>query len=240
MLLGARQFFERRGAPAGPTARDYVQNGLIAMWDGIENAGWGVHDAAATTWKDLVGSRNLTLANAAFSSTSLYRESSSAGYMAYDAGGRFSCPSGYTVEICSQLMFDGLAIIVNVMFNFDGVNQNTCFKARMRASGYGQYGVGPLLSTYKTYSPPWPRNGINGTITYMSSLDSFYNAIQMEEDSSLTFPAGNAYSSGVALGNNSVYAVYGNIYSARIYSRALTVAEIAANYAIDKVRFNLP
>jgi hypothetical protein len=26
----------------------------------------------------------------------------------------------------------------------------------------------------------------------------------------------------------------------RIYSRALTAAEIAANYAIDKARFNLP
>ena len=26
-----------------PTARDYVQSGLVAMWDGIENAGWGRH-----------------------------------------------------------------------------------------------------------------------------------------------------------------------------------------------------
>ena len=52
MLLGARQFFERRGAPTPsvPTARDYVQTGLIAMWDGIENAGGGVHDASATRW----------------------------------------------------------------------------------------------------------------------------------------------------------------------------------------------
>jgi hypothetical protein len=30
------------------------------------------------------------------------------------------------------------------------------------------------------------------------------------------------------------------IYCTRIYSRALTSAEIAANYAIDKARFNLP
>ena len=44
-----------------PTARDYVQDGLVAMWDGIENAGWGVHDAAATTWKDLVGTVDIAL-----------------------------------------------------------------------------------------------------------------------------------------------------------------------------------
>lgn len=36
------------------TAKDYVQDGLVAMWDGIENAGWGVHDSNATVWKDLV------------------------------------------------------------------------------------------------------------------------------------------------------------------------------------------
>lgn len=38
-----------------PTAKSYVQDGLVAMWDGIENAGYGVHDAAATTWTDLSG-----------------------------------------------------------------------------------------------------------------------------------------------------------------------------------------
>jgi hypothetical protein len=36
------------------TAKDYIQDGLVAMWDGIENAGWGVHDPNATVWKDLV------------------------------------------------------------------------------------------------------------------------------------------------------------------------------------------
>ena len=40
------------------TARDYVQDGLVAMWDGIENAGWGTHDDAATVWKDLTGNGN--------------------------------------------------------------------------------------------------------------------------------------------------------------------------------------
>lgn len=36
------------------TAKSYVQNGLLAMWDGIENAGFGVHDPDATYWVDLV------------------------------------------------------------------------------------------------------------------------------------------------------------------------------------------
>ena len=43
------------------TARDYVQDGLVAMWDGVENAGWGLHDSATTNWIDLVGGDVLRL-----------------------------------------------------------------------------------------------------------------------------------------------------------------------------------
>ena len=61
-MLGARIGPWRDDAKI-PTARDYVQDGLIAMWDGIENAGWGVHDPNATVWKDLVGSLDIPLSS---------------------------------------------------------------------------------------------------------------------------------------------------------------------------------
>ena len=35
------------------TSASYVQSGLIAQWDGIDNQGTGTHDPTATTWKDL-------------------------------------------------------------------------------------------------------------------------------------------------------------------------------------------
>ena len=38
-----------------PTTGEYVTDGLIGWWDGKENAGYGHHDLAATTWKDLTG-----------------------------------------------------------------------------------------------------------------------------------------------------------------------------------------
>ena len=44
------------------TAKDYVQDGLIAMWDGIENAGYGQHtDDLSRGWIDLVSGATLNL-----------------------------------------------------------------------------------------------------------------------------------------------------------------------------------
>lgn len=52
---------------SGLTAQSYVQRGLIANWDGIENAvgmdGLGRHDAAAKVWTDLVSGFRFTLNN---------------------------------------------------------------------------------------------------------------------------------------------------------------------------------
>lgn len=37
-------------------AKRYVQNGLIAQWDGIENVGYGKHNSSSAKWKNLAGS----------------------------------------------------------------------------------------------------------------------------------------------------------------------------------------
>ena len=43
------------------TASHYVQEGLLACWDGVENAGARTHDAGATAWRDLVAGRAFDL-----------------------------------------------------------------------------------------------------------------------------------------------------------------------------------
>ena len=43
------------GSVYGLTACSYVQKGLKASYDGIDNAGTGTHDPAVRTWKDLTG-----------------------------------------------------------------------------------------------------------------------------------------------------------------------------------------
>lgn len=45
-------------ASGAPFANPYVTDGLVLHYDGIWNAGFGVHDSAATVWKDLSASGN--------------------------------------------------------------------------------------------------------------------------------------------------------------------------------------
>ena len=42
----------------------YIQDGLVVQYDGIENAGPGAHDPAATVWVDLTGNGHDLVLNA--------------------------------------------------------------------------------------------------------------------------------------------------------------------------------
>lgn len=52
--VGARQFLHSDGESVSYSASDYVQNGLVAMWDAVENAGWGEHVDQSSEWLDLI------------------------------------------------------------------------------------------------------------------------------------------------------------------------------------------
>lgn len=58
------------------SAKSYVQNGLDAMWDGIENIGWSMHDENSQEWVDLVGGSPSLMLNAQthFSKNALVRQ----------------------------------------------------------------------------------------------------------------------------------------------------------------------
>ncbi len=43
------------------TSEGYLQDGLVAQWDGIDNAGVGLHLPDSGVWKDLVGNCDLSL-----------------------------------------------------------------------------------------------------------------------------------------------------------------------------------
>ena len=223
------------------TAQDYVQSGLLAMWDGIENAGWGAHDANATVWKDLVGTMpDLTVHDAEFSDKALHRGTSKVGYMAenetagYFWAGRYD---EFTVESCAVLVSNSWLLPLAFAVNYGGYEAiRIGYKARLDSTEYG-VGVRAKGINNLVYTPLWT-DMVSGTVSIVDNVGAYYNSVQMTLNPNLSFPLGNI-TSGIALGNNSIYNVYGDIYCTRIYSRALTASEILQNYLIDKSRFNI-
>lgn len=208
---------------SAPTARDYVQTGLVAMWDGIENVGYGQHDDAAITWKDLVGSDDQTI-------------SASSPW--------FWTDNSYKVE--SPNVYQNIA---NSSGGTDPTYAEVCFRNGVPPSGekfvlhfrgqkclaVGAYtNIGGGFLKYSSLSEGTHSVGIDWTAPKVTD-----NGVELSGSGS----AGTWYSSNVSLqigyfGNNR-YPFYGELFSIRLYSSALTAAEIAANYAVDSIRFNL-
>ena len=63
--IGYRATFERDAQRIGC---DYIADGLVGYWDGIENAGEGVHDASSARWVDLTGNGGDFVVNASAAS----------------------------------------------------------------------------------------------------------------------------------------------------------------------------
>lgn len=228
----------------GKTARDYVQDGLVAMWDGIENAGWGVHDPNATTWVDLSGN--------GYDATLGRYCSFGDNYCATDGG---TANIGYATARTEKWIDD--IVRIEAVGSSHDVTQNVCFVGCNVTHENGitnnvkGIGIGATDGIWTGKA----NNGKTGFGGYPLVNDKIYS-ISTEWASS-----GVMYVNGEALTKNNTTAAYYNaggsvaifgtgytaykikpmkVFSIRLYSRALPASEIAANYAIDKERFNLP
>lgn len=240
MLLGARQFFERRGAPAIPTARDYVQTGLIAMWDGIENAGWGVHDDNLSDWISLVGNgETILLQNHfvySFDSNSLVTTGAAGTntqYRTVPVIADLLNTSEWTVEVMAQCYRTYIALIRTYPWGGGGSfvverGNNVVYLMATGITGNKFLsGTGDATTGYMTsYTLRYKDNVLYLDWMVVGESDARHDT------SEWTKPA--LKTTNYSIGQNSKY------HFIRLYSRALTDAEIAANYAIDKARFNLP
>ena len=245
MMIAARNAFLM--GDGKPTARDYVQDGLIAMWDGIENAGWGVHDAAATVWKDLSGGGNDVPVTNAFSWTPNSIESPNSSFVPLAAqSGAFSSSQG-TIEAVFSI-------------------KNAAFNASFGRVWSADTADSPNYRLALLVSKDSLALAIQcGLINSSKFAETGIATIQRDSIVSATFYRGSTSNMGIVVnginhalqgfsgvsvgtgklcmfGDNSMRAgtnIYGSICSLRSYSRALSTAEIAANYEIDAARFGL-
>ena len=230
MMLGARTAAWANIGGGVSTAHDYVQDGLIAMWDGIENAGWGVHDSGARTWKDLIGVHNFVLpAGISFGEDcALFTKS-----VGKEQSWGFYDNEIMTIEVCGKHTSTSVGFAIQFTY---GVSCKRMF-AYLSTNNRGFQ----FMSNGKTMNRP--AFGIRWSVAATFSTnniqtETFYNGQSSTMNTGTT--GWGARSACIGYYNKDTYAFVGEICSVRLYSRAITSAEVAANYAIDKARFNLP
>lgn len=214
-------------AKSGYTAKDYVQDGLIAMWDGIENAGWGVHDSNATVWKDLIGTKDADLTqHGSFSKNALLCDG--VGIAAQTTP--FSVGSLKTLE--AVFVRKSLASYLNGTMFLSGDYQYGFFKSHIGVRRES----GDLIFYRKIYACP---------IDSLLSISWIEDSLIMNGESK-SFIGENSYDRTSERGNGCYFGgslnsfVECELLNIRCYSRVIEQEEQSSNYAIDKARFNLP
>lgn len=209
------------------TASDYIQDGLIAMWDGIENIGHGEHDNNTDIWIDLVGGKELIL-NGATASEDHIRFM--LGSSAYSNSTGLSTSNTQHGEICidvqsppvnrqyMQFAKSSYRIFANAYSNRGGISLCTA------ALGHGAWPSGK-----HTMSVYWPSNELHVDSILRETVTSSDTWSIRSKDTII----GDVNMTSTPMGFD------GKVYCIRIYNRALSEEEISYNYNIDKVRFGL-
>lgn len=235
----------------------YVADGLVAWWDGLWNAGIGKHTTSLMAWIDLVGGDALTAYGPALSIDSnavhivkgggaTYLRSEDTRYVNLLLTGRF------TIEMvfASPGYTGGDLVGASPISIQAGAARQFVYDIRTTGTT-----VGGVLQ-YRQNGWTSEANRItNVTIDFSKPhtyvfRDNGNNACAFGLDGAMTafFRTGSGLTTtaNVRLGLNQYDATTGTskenyvFYCIRIYNRALTAQEIAANYAVDKERFNLP
>lgn len=222
------------------TARDYVQSGLIHQWDGIENAGFGVHDNSATEWTDIAGDVGFTLTSRAswsdtglvFDNTSAYADAVISNPLTIECVFQHTIANNKVVVLncgnrannCSRGIYYNQVSTEGLGFYFDGNGQKSTI---MLTDG-----------TKKSIAVTWTSNSYN-SVSDRRFLNSVLSEHTGSHSSSWGSSNGRYCIGGMGTSGTYNYGGSGVIYALRFYNRALTAAEIAANYAVDKARFGL-
>lgn len=240
MMLGARTAAWAKSGGSMPTAKDYVQDGLVAMWDGIENAGWGVHDPNAMVWKDLVGSCHLRGYGSVVWEDDSWKANKDSDFYAPVSDAIINAfDKTITIEAVQKFNADSTGYLFTVI--------NYSYKARFvfvyakKDAIYTLYKQNAWVAPSLPFSPT-PRYTISNIYDNQGHCDVYYNGLWL--GSTVTSPhLLSKNSQYVSIGNSygdaarGVKNYKGNMNCVRFYNRALTAAEVAANCAIDEARF---
>ena len=194
----------------------------------IENAGWGQHDDNATTWVDLIGDYDLALHN-----TDVLENRVHFANNAYA-----TCDTEITTESTVEVVMSNEQSRTELCFLSLSKNNNSAAHFMYWYVSKLSYQI-PANSTTNCAAMQTDSIFPRKTISFVIPDTVFFNGEVQNATTNRDFF--NKYRGvDVVINPSSSWSFSGDIYSLRLYSRALTADEIAHNYEIDKIRFNLP
>ena len=223
-----------------PSTKQYIQNGLVLHYDGINNTGDG-HSNTTDVWRDLSRNHNDGIANG----SNLWNENR----IVFDGNNEW--------VNCDKQNHE--QITLSVVFEADNLQTNEYdLLCNYQNGGYG-IGINNKKLEFKVYI-----QGISNPITISSNSDitsnTKYHIVGTYDKTFLRlYINGNLVKTQEQPGeikmtnNNTVMAIgmnplgnqfernqfFGKIYSAAIYDRAINSEEILQNYKIDNERYGI-
>ena len=231
---------------SGLTAHSYVQKGLKAAYDGIDNAGTGTHDATVRTWKDITGNgydgtlaSTVTWESNCWVTTASDRQVKLPNNFSYITATRnftVDCairPSrGVKDNAARETIFGQYDGNNNGTFNIEhnhGSHQAGCLRIYLNLGQIDKFGTGAVLANQAatvtlTTTPSQQVLYLDGASDIVSTT-----SLTRMDSSKDTIIGGEP--SRVSMG------FQGRYYGCRVYDRDLTAAEVGVNHAVDAIRF---
>ena len=233
----------------GTTVSYYVDDKMILHYDGINNVGLGdkKHSLNATTWKNLCDGIDAAQ-DGVLSTTGTTGPTWGNDYLSFDG----------IDDWVNAGVIDSDYQSIEVVYSIGDININrfrSIFGDWESAGGgisvnsenkpYGEFYIGGYKSVFADGYIVDQK--YNSTITYDSHKVVFYingNKIgeQVAEGGIIKADDNTVMSIGANPQGNSIQAGYyfkGKVYSARVYTRALSANEVKQNYIVDKNRFKI-
>ena len=227
----------------GDFTAEYVQDGLVHWWDGIDNVGLVRHDPTATVWKDKKGSMDMTLmSKGSWNATrnGLHVDNGCA------ARGAMGMAPYTSIEIAYKMTTNG-RILFNSGCTNDIAGGNTprlvVFDHDKDGAGSSRgYFDGTTNTVFTAFA-----NGKNRLCTLTGVYSG--NTVADIYGDGVRDTAGKTHKNtwgagdrrlmvGERSASGGTYPWSGEVYAIRLYNRALTSAEVARNHALDLYRFS--
>lgn len=236
---------------------NYIQTGLVAHYDAINNTGSG-HDSNATIWKDISGNGNdLALFNFEGTATSGWSENG----LNFDGSNDYAyisnnpiynnavIPENLTIEIISS---KNTTSVYGAPLSFDfTVNSRQNFPVWTAVDDYRSYDISYHAENLFTdnainykYEIPLSEYPIKTakSISYGKDGTKYFTYLNAtKKDEQVIEGTYNWFENGFYLGrpHSNNYYFNGTIQSVRIYNKTLTQVEIDHNYQLDKTRYGI-